>query len=104
MIAASSLNQRIDIQSRTASVDAIGQPVESWSLVAAVWANVRFPSGSASIRGDADSSVTKASFRIRYRTGLTEGMRVVYVGKNYNIGAILPNRAEGYCDLVCEAY
>ncbi len=103
MISAADLNQRINIEQRTSSQDELGQPVDSWSLVAAVWASIKHQSGLSAIKADADISTVKASIRIRYSAGIDAGMRVVCGSDIYDIRAILPNRAEGFIDLVCEA-
>ena len=103
MISAADLNQRINIEQRTGSQDELGQPIESWVLVAAVWASVKHVSGLSAIKGDADVSTVKASIRIRYLALLNAGMRVVHGADTYDIKAVLPNRAEGFIDLVCEA-
>lgn len=103
MLPAAEFNQSINIEQRTSSQDELGQPIESWSLVAAIRANIKHVSGLSAIRGDADVSTVKASIRIRYRTGIDAGMRVVCGSDIYDIRAILPNRAEGFADLVCEA-
>ena len=102
MISAADLNTRLNIEQRTSSQDELGQPIETWSLVAAVWGSVRHLSGVAAIKSGADGSTVKASFRIRYMAGIDSGMRVTVDGKHYNIVAILPNRAERYIDLVAE--
>lgn len=99
---AGKLTERINIEQRTTAQDAIGQPVESWSLVAAVWADIRYPSGLSSIKADADVSIIKASIRVRYMVGIDAGMRVVHGSDIYDIKAVLPNRAERFVDLVCE--
>ena len=103
MISAADLNQRVNIEQRNGSQDELGQPIETWAIVAAVWASVKHVSGLSAIKGDADVSTVKASIRIRYRTGIDAGMRVVCGSDIYDIRAILPNRAEGFADLVCEA-
>ncbi|MGB4064250.1 MAG: phage head closure protein [Azonexus sp.] len=102
MISAGHLTERINIEQRPTTQDAIGQPVETWSLVAAVWASIRHPSGLSAIKADADVSIVKASIRIRFRAGIDAGMRVVHSATIYDIKAVLPNRAGGYVDLVCE--
>ena len=102
MFQAGKLNTRLNIERRTSSQDELGQPVETWSLVAAVWGSVRHLSGVAAIKSGADGSTVKASFRIRYMAGIDSGMRVTVDGKHYNIVAILPNKAERYIDLVAE--
>ena len=96
------LNHRIDIERRVAGEDALGQPIEEWELVAAVWADVRHESGLSAIKGDADVSIVKASIRIRHRAGLDTGMRVTNGADHYDIRAILPDGHQKYLDLVCQ--
>ena len=96
------LDRRVDIKQRVTTRDAIGQPLESWNLLATVWANIKYQSGLSAIRGDADTSIVKASIRINYRTGLDAGMRIVYGTENFEIQALLPVGANDYLDLVCE--
>ncbi len=102
MISAGRMPYRVDIQERTTTQDELGQPVETWSLVAATWGDVRHQSGLQTIKADAVTSSVKASIRIRYRSGLTSGMRCVCNGKTYNIAAVLDDKRNGFCDLVCE--
>lgn len=98
---AGALNRRITLQQLAAGQDAAGQPVPTWSDVATVWASIRHPAGLQAIKGDADTSLVKASIRIRYRTGLTSGMRVKHGSEFYDIHAILPDAGRVYLDLVC---
>lgn len=96
------LNRRIAIQQLAAGVDLIGQPVNTWSDVAQVWADMRFRSGLESIKGDVETSMARVSVRIRYRTGITAGMRVLHESVAYDIEAVLPDlTGKVYCDLVC---
>lgn len=99
---AGQLNSRVNIEQRSSSVDSLGQPVESWSLVAAVWASVRHLSGVSSIKASADTSVVQASIRIRHRSGIDAGMRVTHDGKQYGIEAVLPDGKRQFIDLVCQ--
>ena len=103
MINAADLNQRVNIEQRSGAQDELGQPIETWAIVAAVWASVKHVSGLSAIKGDADVSTVKASIRIRYLALLNAGMRVSHGSDIYDIKAVLPNRAEGFTDLVCEA-
>ena len=101
---AGQLNRRVTIERKTGGVDAIGQPLpEGWETFAQVWANVRHLSGSESIKAGAVTSEVKASIRIRYRSDINAGMRVVLGAKTYEIRAVMPDdvRRE-YVDLVCE--
>ena len=95
------LNHRIDIEQREAGEDELGQPIESWSLVASVWANVRHLSGVSAIKAGADVSVVQASIRIRHRAGIDAGMRVTHAWAHYDVQAVLPDGKRQYVDLVC---
>lgn len=96
----------VTIKRREQSQGPIGQPVTTWVSLTAkpVWADVRNKSGAESIRADAVSSSVHASIRVRYREGLTAGMRVEVGGLVYDVKAVLPEVARRrYIDLVCEA-
>ena len=102
-MAAGQLNSRVSIQARVAGQDALGQPSETWAELAAVWANIRHPSGSEAIRADAQASIVRASIRVRLRTDVTARMRVVHGATTYEIKAVLPDVVRGeFMDLVCE--
>ena len=100
------LNRRVVIQVQTPTVDAVGQPVNTWSMFATVWADIRFNTGLKNlenITADAQNSVAVASIRIRYRSDITSAMRVVDGSTVYHIKVVLPNiGAKDYTDLVCE--
>ncbi len=101
---AGQLNTRIAITKRVTGQGTIGQPITTWEDVAELWADVRHKSGAESIRADAVTSSVHASIRIRYRTGLTPGMRVAAGGMTYEVKAVMPDVARRkFVDLVCEA-
>jgi SPP1 family predicted phage head-tail adaptor len=100
---AGKLKRRVTIQRHTVGQDEIGQPVNAWADVATVYADIRHQSGLQSIVSDAPASTVRASIRIRYRTGINAGMRVVHSETIYSINAVLPDAAgREYIDLVCE--
>ena len=98
------LNTRITIEKRTAAVDAWGSPLpDAWAEVACVWSDFRHQSGSEAIRADAETSTVRASVRIRWRTDIDAGMRIVAGGAIYHIQAVLPDlKGRVFVDLVCE--
>lgn len=96
------LNRRINIERHNAGFDDLGQPVDTWELVAAVWADIKHLSGLSTIKSGADVSIVQASIRIRYRTGLDAGMRVVHGADIYDIRAVLPDGGKQFVDLVCQ--
>lgn len=94
------LNKRITIEQQSTAYDAAGQLVESWSTFATVWADIKFKSGSETIKSDALVSTVPASIRIRYKQGITAGMRVKFKDSVYEILAVIPHVSENrYVDL-----
>jgi SPP1 family predicted phage head-tail adaptor len=97
------LNRLVTIQQLAAGQDAAGQPVQTWSTLATVWANIRHLSGVETIKAGAETSAVKASIRIRRRTDVTTAMRVVHGSTTYEIKAVLPDEeCRERVDLVCE--
>ena len=97
------LNRRCVIQTPSTATDELGQPIPGWTDVATVWADIRMKSGLESIKAGASVSVVQASIRIRYRAGITAGMRVVHNLTNYNITAVMPDvGGREFVDLVAE--
>ena len=97
------INRRCVLQSPLQTVDELGQPIPGWTDVATLWADIRMKSGLESIKAGASVSVVQASIRVRYRAGITAGMRVVHNLVAYNIMAVLPDvGGREYVDLVAE--
>lgn len=97
---AGKLRDKVVIQQKTGGTDAWGAPLpEAWEDYATIWANVRHLSGTESIKAGADVSVVRASFRIRWRTDITAGMRVMVGAAVYDIEAVLPGQRREYVDL-----
>lgn len=99
---AGQLRTRITIQCRLPGGN-LGHPSNDWTDVAQVWANIRFGSGAEAIRASQIVSLASVSIRIRWREGITAGMRVVSKGLAYDIQAVLPDMAgRKHVDLVCK--
>ena len=103
---AGGLNRHITIQRRGTATDSWGTPlpgVENWAEVGKAWASIKTLSGLGTIKADAQASTIKASIRVRWRTDLTAGMRVLHGTTVYDVRAVLPDVAgREYVDLVCE--
>ena len=98
-----SLNRRVSIERPASAQGPDGAPVQTWESVAQVWANIRHLSGREVLKDDRDVSIVRASIRIRYRTGLDAGMRVVAGSTVYKVNAVLPDEVKReHVDLVCE--
>ena len=97
------LTWRCTLQQPATGQDATGQPLTGWVDVAQFWADIRATDGLEAIKAGAVTSKVQTSIRLRYRTGITSGMRVVCGGVVYNILAVLPDLAgKVHVDLVCE--
>lgn len=85
---AGDLDRRITIQSVTTVQNSYGDPVESWSTFASVWASVKPYRGNEEFDAEHHRSEELKVFKIRYRQGLNHKMRIVYEGANYDIRSI----------------
>lgn len=98
---AGKLRERITIRQRQATTDALGQPSTTWTDLAVVWAEARFVSGIETIKAGRETSTSRASVRIRRRSGVDVSMRARIGSVDYEIIDIIPiNRA--YMTLLCE--
>lgn len=101
---AGNLRHRIELQQQSSAKDEFGQVVPGdWTVVARVWAHVVHMSGVESIKSGADTSVTRASVRIRHRDGINAGLRLIHDGRAYDIKSVAPDERLAFIDLVCES-
>lgn len=97
------LKSLVVVQALQAGQDAIGQPVTTWATFKTLRANIRYLNGVETIKADAQTSVVKASIRIRRRTDITAAMRVVFGATTFQIKAVLPDEQDRErLDLACE--
>jgi head-tail adaptor len=113
-LAAGSLNCMVDIQ-QPGGFYPDGQPrVDGWTTYdAGVWAGIKGQTGLGTIvaAGDVPLSVTRVSIRLRYRTDLNAGMRVLEYGPDgipnegapYDIKEVkIDHVRREWTDLICE--
>ena len=97
------LNRRCTLQAPGTTQDELGQPIPGWTDVATVWGDVRLRSGLESVKAGSVVSTVQASVRIRYRTGINAGMRVLVDSVPYEVLAVQPDvGGREYVDLVCQ--
>ncbi|HXK43278.1 MAG: Phage head-tail joining protein [Betaproteobacteria bacterium ADurb.Bin341] len=84
------LNRRISIRKSTSSPDSYGGQIPTWStFLNDAWAQVRPLSMREMWQADQVSSPIDTEFLLRYATGITPSMIVVYDGKEYNIHSVI---------------
>lgn len=102
---AGKFNSPIQIQRKVTTGGSLGHGSTTWENVFAnkLWANIRYGSGGEAIRAGQEASLASVSIRIRWREGITAGMRVVHNGANFDIQAVLPDAiGRKHVDLVCK--
>ncbi len=99
---AGKLNHRITLSGLSSGTDELGQPLQAWVDFATVWADVRFVSGIETIKAVRESSTSRASVRIRRRSGVDVSMRARIGSVDYEIIDIIPDIKRVYMTLLCE--
>lgn len=100
---AGSLKHRITIKELSSGQDDLGQPVQTETIVASMWADIRLLSGLETIKAGAETAIVNASIRVRYRTDIAANMRVYEGADVYEIKAVLPDKVKkAYVDLACK--
>lgn len=79
-LSAGQFDQRVTIQQKSVTRSAIGEEVPTWATFATVWARVEPIRGREFFAAAQMQSATDHRVTIRYRTGITRDMRVLWRG------------------------
>lgn len=79
------MDRRIVIEQPSVSRNSYGEDTRTWSTLVTAWAQVIEGTVNERFTADSRREQRMVVFRIRYRTGITTGMRVNYGGRYYNI-------------------
>src|SRR5689334_20690008 len=105
MIRAGKLRHRVTIQSLVAGSPQqkpSGEPDVAWTDLVTCWASVEPLKGRELFAAQEHHSEIEVRIRIRYRSGISSAMRVVFEGKYYNIAATLdPDIRHRELELLC---
>lgn len=96
------LNERIQIATKSTTVDEIGGFTNQWTLGNEIWAKVEFRAPGSDEAFDAKqiTSYTAAVFTVRFRE-LNEAQEIEYRSDRYQIISLLPQDKRTY--LIIEA-
>lgn len=83
------MNRRITIRSKTVTKDTEGITQNVWSTVATVWAWVEPLRGKEYFEAAATNAENTVRFHIRYMSGLTSKMQVLYESRLFNINSVI---------------
>ncbi len=104
MLAAGRLNQRVTLQAKTVTRDAMGAQVVTWQTVATVWAAVEPIRGREFVALRSAQSELTAKITIRHRAGVVPEMRVEHGTSVYEIREVIDPKARGESlELMCSA-
>jgi len=81
------LRHRVSIEQFSATTDEVGDPVETWTPVDTVWANVLPISGREFFASKQVNAETTHRVFMRYRAALTANHRLVFQGRVLDISA-----------------
>lgn len=96
------LNRQITIQQYAATRDTFGGEVQTWANVATVWASKAHRTSREFFAAQKTNAETTDLFIIRYRSGITPKVRVIFDGKTYDIiGANDPDGRRRELHLLC---
>ncbi len=96
------LRSRIIIQQYTATRDSYGGEVQAWTDLVTVWAQKAHRTSREFFAAQKANAETTDMFVIRFRSGITAKMRVIFDGKTYDIiGANDPDGSKRELHLLC---
>jgi SPP1 family predicted phage head-tail adaptor len=101
-VGAGKYNKRATIQRLVAgspAQDAYGAPNETWQDFKAVWAGIEPLTGREYFAQQQIQNEVNIRVRIRYLSGVTEKMRVVYRGRIFDIESIIDEQ-EAHRELI----
>jgi SPP1 family predicted phage head-tail adaptor len=93
---AGKLRHQIEIQRLEQTQDVeTGESIQAWVQFASTWASIEPLSAREFIAASAIQSKVSARIVIRYRLGVVPSMRVLHMGRIYNIEGVLSDNDSG---------
>ena len=96
------MRHRVTIQKSTNTQSDTGASVQAWVDHKKVWSTYQPLTGKESFTEDQEQASLMVLFRMRYLSGITADMRVIYDGLTYNIIAPLPFKTRDELHLRCK--
>ena len=88
MISAGELNKRIILQIAQLKQDSYGEPIETWTDIATVWANIITSGGREFYAAQKMNAETTAVIKMRYRAAMHTRFRIKYGNRYFEILSI----------------
>jgi SPP1 family predicted phage head-tail adaptor len=97
------LDRRVTIQYSVPSRDASGGAVLDWYDAATVWASLSFLSGNRLYAAEEKSFEAMATYRIRHRSDVQTGMRLIHGDDVFEIVAVDQLGRRHFLEMTCRA-
>lgn len=102
-IAIGEMRERVTLQSPQRTPDGAGGADITWTSGASVWAKVEERHGQERLAGERLAAEATFALTIRYRSGITTEMRVLWKGRELNIASLRdPDGRKRFLELDCE--
>lgn len=101
-LAAGRLDKRVTLQSATTARDGHGQPLETWSDIATVWAAIDPIRGREYFAAQQFAAETTHKVTIRHRSGISPKNRVLFGSRVFRIESVInPHERGERLELMC---
>jgi SPP1 family predicted phage head-tail adaptor len=102
MIDAGKLRERVTIQQAAEARNSLGETTLSWATFTERWASVEGVTAREALGlGQLEVSITHR-VRLRYVTGLTQQMRLIWRGRTLEIVSLLEHNNRSEHELICQ--
>lgn len=88
------LDRQIVLQSRYEARDAMGQPVQTWSTVATIWARMEDAAGNTRLAGNEIVAGVERVYTMHYVTGVDTRHRILDGGVAWDIVRVVEEQRE----------
>lgn len=101
MINYGKLDRKITIEQATETTNDFGEPIKTWATYCQPWAQIKYSPGNESYADNIEVQTQTVRFIIRYRSGITTKMRVLFDGVTYDIDGIMEPKRREMLELNC---
>lgn len=95
-------DRKITLQSRATTQNKYGEMVVSYTTITTTYAEKVFKRGGEQVSANQQVGSTVESFRIRYRSGLTQVNAILYNGEQWDVKSIQEEERNKFLVLECE--
>ena len=101
-IDAGALRERVTVQQATETRNRLGESISEWATFTTVWADVQGVSAREYLLAGQQQIELSHRVKMRYLTGLTSKMRLLWRGRTLEIISILEHENRSIHELICQ--